>query len=83
MLGDPLTALFPYVKDFLIAQLRDGMPRQGEQGFFNNPKARFEASIFGEDVSAVGGAGSLISRYFESPVCFYHPVGLTEVRFYM
>lgn len=55
MLGDPLTALFLYVKDFLIAQLRDGMPRQGE-GFFSNPKARLEASIFGEDASAVGEA---------------------------
>lgn len=37
--GGPLTVLFPYVKDSLIAMLRDKMPRQGERGFFSNPNS--------------------------------------------
>lgn len=67
VLGGPLTVLFPYVKDSLIARLRDKMPRQGELGFFSNPKAKFEASSFGEDASAVGGAVLVYQSLFRVP----------------
>lgn len=67
VLGGPLTVLFPYVKDALIARLRDGMPRQGELGFFSNPRAKFEVSSFGEDASAVGGAVLAYQSLFRVP----------------
>lgn len=67
VLGGPLTGLFPYVKDSLIARLQNKMPRQGELGFFSNPKARFEVSTFGEDASAVGGAVLAYQSLFRVP----------------
>jgi predicted NBD/HSP70 family sugar kinase len=67
VLGGPLTVLFPYIKDTVTTRLREGMPRQGEMGFFSNPKARFEASTFGEDASAVGGAVLAYQSLFRVP----------------
>jgi predicted NBD/HSP70 family sugar kinase len=67
VLGGPLTVLFPYVKDALVAQLRDKMPRQGERGFFSNPKARLAVSSFGKDASAVGGAVLAYQSLFRVP----------------
>lgn len=67
VLGGQLTGLFPYVEDIITARLRDGMPRQGELGFFSNPKAKFEVSIFGEDASAVGGAVLAYQSLFRVP----------------
>jgi len=67
VLGGPLTVLFPYVKDSLMIQLRDKMPRQGENGFFSNPRAKFEISSFGEDASAVGGAVLAYQSLFRVP----------------
>lgn len=67
VLGGPLTILFPYVKATLTAQLRDKMPRQGEQGFFSNPKARLAVSSFGEDASVVGGAVLAYQSLFQAP----------------
>lgn len=67
VLGGPLTVLFPYVKDALIARLQDGMPRQGERGFFSNPKAQLDVSSFGEDASSVGGAVLAYQSLFRVP----------------
>lgn len=67
VLGGPLTGLFPYVKDIIMTRLKDGMPRQGEMGFFSNPKARFVVSAFGEDASAVGGAVLAYQSLFRVP----------------
>lgn len=67
VLGEPLAVLFPYVKDSLVARLRDGMPRQGELGFFSNPKAKFEVSSFGEDAAAIGGAVLAYQALFRVP----------------
>jgi predicted NBD/HSP70 family sugar kinase len=67
VLGGPLTVLFPYVKDSLFSRLRDKMPRQGEQGFFSNPKAKFGVSSFGEDASAIGGAVLAYQSLFRVP----------------
>jgi predicted NBD/HSP70 family sugar kinase len=67
VLGGPLTDLFPYVKDTLMTYLRDSMPRQGESGFFSNPKAKFEVSSFGEDASAIGGAVLAYQSLFRVP----------------
>lgn len=74
VLGGPLTVLFPYVKDSLITRLRNEMPRQGEQGFFSNPKAKFEVSSFGEDASAVGGAVLAYQSLFRVPDLVLRPM---------
>nr|RNJ66183.1 MAG: ROK family transcriptional regulator [Leptolyngbya sp. IPPAS B-1204] len=67
VLGGPLTVLFPYVNDTLTNQLRNQMPRQGEHGFFSNPKARLTVSAFGEDAAAVGGAVLAYQSLFQVP----------------
>jgi predicted NBD/HSP70 family sugar kinase len=67
VLGGPLTVLFPYVKETIVARLQNQMPRQGDRGFFSNPKARFDVSSFGEDASAVGGAVLAYQSLFRVP----------------
>ncbi|HEY9630596.1 MAG TPA: ROK family transcriptional regulator [Coleofasciculaceae cyanobacterium] len=67
VIGGPVTVLFPYVEDSLISRLRDGMPRQGDQGFFSNPKAHLKVSSFGADASAVGGAVLAYQSLFRVP----------------
>ena len=67
LIGGPLTVLFPYIKERLNAMLRDCMPRHGKSGFFSNPKARFDISVFGEDASAIGGAVLVYQSLFRVP----------------
>ncbi len=67
VLGGPLTVLMPYVKDQLDAILRNYVPGNGNQGFFSNPKARFELSTFGEDAAAIGGAVLVYQSLFQVP----------------
>lgn len=67
VLGGQLTSLFPYAKRIITARLRDGMPRQGEFGFFSNPSAKVQVSRFGEDASAVGGAVLAYQSLFRVP----------------
>lgn len=67
VLGGPLTVLFPYVEDSLVTRLRESMPRQGERGFFSNPKAKFGRSVFGGDAAAVGGAVLAYQSLFGLP----------------
>ncbi|MBD1909078.1 MULTISPECIES: ROK family transcriptional regulator [unclassified Leptolyngbya] len=67
ILGGPLSILFPYVQGSLMDQLRNRMPRQGEQGFFSNPKARLAVSAFGEDAAVVGGAVLAYQSLFQVP----------------
>lgn len=67
VLGGQLTGLFPYVKDTIKTRLREGMPRQGQHGFFSNPNAKFDVSMFGEDAAAVGGAVLAYQSLFRVP----------------
>lgn len=67
VLGGPLAVLFPYVEETLTTYLRDRMPRQGDRGFFSNPRARLTVSSFGEDASAVGGAVLAYQSLFQLP----------------
>jgi predicted NBD/HSP70 family sugar kinase len=67
VIGGPLTVLLPHVKEQLNAMLRDYVPGNGAGGFFSDPKARFEASTFGEDASAMGGAVLVYQSLFQMP----------------
>lgn len=67
VIGGPLTALLPYVRDQLNAMLRDYVPGNGTQGFFSDEKACLEISKFGEDASAVGGAVLVYQSLFQIP----------------
>lgn len=67
VIGGPLSALLPYVKNQLDAMLRDCVPGDGSNGFFSNPNSRLEASTFGEDASAVGGAVLVYQSLFQVP----------------
>lgn len=67
VIGGPLTALLPFVREQLHTMLREYVPGNGIDGFFSNPKASLEASSFGEDAAAIGGAVLVYQSLFQVP----------------
>lgn len=67
IMGGPLTVLLPYVEDQLNQMLEQGLPRNGQAGFFSTPHSCWKISEFGKDVSVIGGAVLVYQSLFQVP----------------